>query len=119
MRSCSSRIVETANASSTAGASVHSDSSARVSSGARRPLASDDVERAVLRHRHQPGAGIVRNAAHLPHFQRAAEGVLHDVFCQREVVHTKDARERRHKATGLAAKEVLAQFHLRVTCPSS
>ncbi len=83
-----------------------------------RTLAAQDVERPILRGGHQPGTGILRDAARLPHLQRAAEGVLHDVFCQRQVVHPEEARERGDHAPRLAAEEVLVEVsHRTVSSP--
>ena len=78
---------------------------------ARRPLAPDDVECPVLRRRHEPGGRVLGHAADLPHLQRPAEGVLDDVFRQREVVHTEDPRERGNHAPRLTPEEMLAQLH--------
>ena len=49
-------------------------------------LATQNVERAVLRRRHQPRRWILRHAAELPHLECATERVLHHVLRQREVV---------------------------------
>jgi hypothetical protein len=49
----------------------------------------------MLRDRHQPCGRIVGDATHLPHFERAAEGVLNDVFRQREVVNAEDTYQGR------------------------
>jgi hypothetical protein len=62
--------------------------------GAGRALAPQDVERTVFRGQHQPGRGILGHASEFPDLQRAAEGVLHDVFRQCQVVDSEDARER-------------------------
>src|ERR1700687_2403101 len=48
---------------------------------ARCALAAQNVYRAVLCGRHEPRGWIVGYAAQLPNLQRAAEGVLNDVFC--------------------------------------
>ena len=79
--------------------------------GARGALAAQDVERAVLRGGHQPRGRIFRHAAEFPHLERAAEGVLHDVFCQREVVDSEDARQRGDHAPGFAAEQMIAGLH--------
>src|SRR5437588_5578590 len=84
--------------------------------GARRALAPQEVERAVFCRGHQPSRGILGNAAEFPDLERAAEGVLHDVFCQREVVHPEDARERGDHAPGFAPKEMIAGFHHMFIC---
>jgi hypothetical protein len=60
---------------------------------------------------HQPARGVLRHATDLPHIEGAAEGVLDDVFCQRQVVDTKDPRQRRDQAAGLPTKQVLAEIH--------
>src|SRR6516225_8444513 len=74
-------------------------------------LTPQDVERAVLCGGHQPGRRVLRHAPNSPHLQRAAEGVLHDVFCQREVVDAKDARQRGDHAPRLAPEEMIAGLH--------
>ncbi|MGI8746704.1 MAG: hypothetical protein ACR2NN_29840 [Bryobacteraceae bacterium] len=43
-------------------------------------------------------------------FQRAAEGVLYDVFRQREVGDSKDTRQRGDPAPGFAPEQVLLDF---------
>src|SRR5262249_16051877 len=48
-----------------------------------------------------------------PHFQRAAEGVLYDVFCQREIVDSKDASQRRDHAAGFTPKQMMTWLHQR------
>jgi hypothetical protein len=45
----------------------------------------------------------------------AAEGVLHHVFCQRQVVHAEDSRERGDHAARLAPEEVFAEVR-RLAC---
>ena len=84
--------------------------------GASRALASQEVERAIFGCGHQPSRGILGHAAEFPDLERAAEGVLHDVFCQREVVHPEDARERGDHAPGFAPKEMIAGFHHMFIC---
>jgi hypothetical protein len=78
---------------------------------ARGALAPHDVERTILRRRHQPRGRVLRHAADLPHFQRTAEGVLDDVLCQRQVVHAEDSRERGDHPSRLAPEEVFVQIH--------
>src|SRR5260370_36184911 len=41
---------------------------------------SQGVERTILGSRHQPRGGVVGNSAKFPHFNRAAEGFLHNVL---------------------------------------
>ena len=77
--------------------------------GARRALAPHDVERTVLRRRHQPRRRVVGNAARLPGLERAAERVLHHVLGEREVVDAEDARQRRDQPPRLAPKETVLQ----------
>ena len=85
-----------------------------------RALAPQNVESAILCRLHQPRRRILRNAAEFPNLQRAAEGVLHDVFCQREVVKTEHARERCDHPSRFVAEQVVAKLTpLHVTCPSS
>ena len=79
--------------------------------GACRPLAPEDVECPVLRRRHEPRRRVFRNAANPPHLQRSAEGVLYDVFCERQIVHAEDSRERDDHAPRLAPEEMLVQVH--------
>ena len=43
----------------------------------------------------------------IPHLQRAAEGVLHDIFRQRQVVDAEDARQRRNETPRLTTEQVL------------
>ena len=74
---------------------------------ARRALAPQNVERAVLRRGHEPRGRVLRHAAEFPHFQRAAEGVLHDVFRQREVVDSEDARQRGDHAPRFAPEKMI------------
>src|SRR5712692_8862080 len=78
--------------------------------GARRALAAQDVERTVLRRGHQPRRGVLRHTPEFPHLERAAEGVLYDVFCQREVVDSEDARQRGHYAPRLAPEEMITRL---------
>jgi hypothetical protein len=54
---------------------------------------------------------IVRNTGEPPHFQGSAEGVLNDIFCQRQIVDTKDPRQRGHHAAGFAPEKVFAKLH--------
>jgi hypothetical protein len=75
--------------------------------GERGALAPNTVEHAVLRRRHQPGRRVLGDSADLPHLERAAERVLHDVFGEREVVHAEDAREGGDQPAGLTPEEVL------------
>ena len=79
--------------------------------GARRALAAQDVEGAVLRGGHQPRGRILRHAAEFPDLERAAEGVLHDVFCQREVVDSEDARQSGDHAPRFAPEQMIAGLH--------
>jgi hypothetical protein len=44
-------------------------------------------------------SGTPRN---FPHLERSAEGILHDVFCQREVMNSEDARKRGNHAARFA-----------------
>ncbi len=81
---------------------------------ARRSLAPQDIERAVLRGRHQPGGRIFRHAAEFPHLHRAAEGILHGILSQREVVDPEDPRQRGDHASRIAPEEMIAGLHLHV-----
>jgi len=68
-------------------------------------LAAKDVDGAVLGGRHKPRGRICGDAMELPNFNRAAEGVLDDVFCQRKVVDAEEPRERDHHASGFVPEE--------------
>ena len=114
MRSWSSLMAPGSNCSCITGTSVHSrfEEAAQLGrEGAGGAFAAEDVERAILGRGHQPGGGIFRHAAKLPDFQRAAEGVLHHVFCQREVVHAEDSGQRGHHAACFASEEMLLRVH--------
>lgn len=65
----------------------------------------------MLRGGHEPRRGILGDAAELPHLQRAAEGVLHHVFCQREVLDAEDARQRGDHPPRFPPEEMLVQLH--------
>src|ERR1700751_4314508 len=65
----------------------------------------------MLRGRHEPGGGVFRHAAILPDLERAAEGVLDDVFCQREVMDTEHAGQRGHHPPRLPPEQILVQPH--------
>src|SRR5208282_3393095 len=84
--------------------------------GACRALAPQDVQCAVLCSGHEPGRRVLRHAANSPHLQRAAEGVLHDVLRQREVVDAKDARQRGDHPPRLAPEEMIAGLHHMFSC---
>ena len=55
--------------------------------------------------------GFSGTSAEFPHLKRAAEGVLHDVFRQREVVDSKDARQRGNYAPRFAPKQMIAGIY--------
>ena len=74
-------------------------------------LAPQNIERTILRRRHQPRRRIFRRAAKFPNFQRAAEGVLHHVFCQRQIVNSENSRKRGHHAARLAPEKMLVKLH--------
>ena len=46
-----------------------------------------------------------------PHLQRAAEGVLDDVFRQREVANAEDARQGGDEPSGLPPEQMLVGLH--------
>jgi hypothetical protein len=73
----------------------------------RRALAPQAIQRAVLRRRHQPPGRVVGYALRLPRFQGAAQGVLHHVFRELQLVQSEQARERRDHARRLASEQVL------------
>ncbi len=84
---------------------------------ARGALAPKDVERAMLRGRHQPCGRILRNAAQLPHLERAAERVLHHVLGEREVVDAEESRERGDHPSRFAPEEMVAWLrHYMLIC---
>jgi len=76
-----------------------------------RALPAKHVDRPVLCRRHQPRRGILRESAEGPHLHRAAEGVLHDVFRQREVVDAEYARERGNHAPRFPTEQMVAELH--------
>src|SRR5688572_4373627 len=78
---------------------------------ARGALAAQDVERAILGGGHQPRRGVVGHSAELPDLERAAEGVLHDVLRQREVVHSEHAGERGDHAPRFTPEQVFVERH--------
>src|SRR6516165_12602201 len=84
--------------------------------GASRALAPQDVQCAILRGGHEPRRRVFRQPANSPHLQRAAEGVLHDVLCQREVVDPKDARQRGDHAPRLVSEKMIAGLHYMFSC---
>src|SRR5437870_5167339 len=96
----SSLIALAPKSSSMMGATVHSLSSNRPSSGAK--------VRAVLCGGHKPRGGVLRQSAEFPHLERTAEGVLYHVFRQREVLDSKDARQRGDHAPRFAPKQMVA-----------
>src|SRR5262249_55663774 len=79
---------------------------------ARSPLASHDIERAILGGRHQPCRWVFRNTAESPDFDRAQEGFLNDILGQRKVVYAEDACERSDHAPRLAPEKMIADYHL-------
>src|SRR5271154_3625046 len=74
-------------------------------------LATQNINGAIFCRGHQPCGRIFRSSAILPNFQRAAEGVLDDVFCQRQILHSEDARKRGHHASRLAPEKMLVKPH--------
>ena len=50
----------------------------------------------------------------MPHLERSTEGVLNNVFCERDVVDSNEAREHGDRAAGLMPKEMVREFHLHV-----
>src|SRR5215475_400826 len=79
---------------------------------ARRAPAPQDIKSAIFRRGHKPSGGILRHAAEFPHLHRAAEGILHHVFRQREVVDSENPRQGGHHPPRFTAKEKVARFHL-------
>src|ERR1700756_1559738 len=70
-------------------------------------LAPQDVECAILCRSHEPRGGVLWHTAEFPHLKRTAEGILYDVFCQGEVVHSKDPRQRGDHAPRFAPEEMI------------
>jgi hypothetical protein len=60
---------------------------------------------------HKPRGGVLRHIAKFPHLKRTAEGVLHDVFCQCEIVDSKDARQRGDYAPGFVPKQMIVGIY--------
>src|SRR5437899_3218945 len=98
------------------GTMVHSLSSNRPSSGAK--VRAVRSRRRTSRARFFAVAishvgGVLRQSAEFPHLERAAEGVLHHVFRQREVLDSKDARQRGDHAPRFAPKQMVAgMYHM-------
>ena len=80
---------------------------------ARGALPPQEVERAILRRLHQPCRRILGHAVELPRLQRAAEGVLDDVFRQRQIVDSEHAGEDRDQPARLVPEEMLRYVLLR------
>ena len=57
-------------------------------------LASQDIDCTVLSRRHEPRGWVLRYASELPDLKCPAEGFLHHVFCQAEIVNSEYARQR-------------------------
>src|SRR5580704_2447633 len=83
---------------------------------ARGALAAKDVQNTVFGRGHEPGGWVFRHAAELPDLQRAAEGVLNDVFRQREVVDSEDARQSGDHPPGFPAEQVIARLRHMFIC---
>ena len=79
-------------------------------------LAPQRVERTVLRGSHEPRRGIVRHAPKRPHLEGAAEGVLHDVFRQRQVLDAEDARQRGDQPPRFPPEQMLVQLGHMPVC---
>src|SRR5215510_10477018 len=67
-------------------------------------LTPESIDRAILRRGHEPGGWILRHAAKLPYFESPAEGVLHDVFCQCQIMRPKDTRQCGDHSPGFVAE---------------
>ena len=83
--------------------------------GPRGPLPPQNVDRAMLRRCHQPRRRVRRHAAELPHLDRAAEGVLDHVFCQREVVHPEESRQCDHHPPRLVPEQLRIELRTFAT----
>src|SRR5215468_1445726 len=81
------------------------------SEGARGAFAPQHIERPVLCGGHKPRGGVLRHTTEFPHLKRTAEGVLDDVFCQYEIVDSKDARQRGDHAPRFAPKQMFVGIH--------
>src|ERR1700735_1570436 len=60
----------------------------------------------MLRRSHQPRRRIGRHPVKLPNLNRAAEGILYDVFGQRKVLNTEEPRERDHHPPRLVPEQL-------------
>jgi len=59
--------------------------------------------------------GFSWQSAEFSHLKRTAEGVLHNVFRQREVMDSEDARQRGDYASRFAPKQMIAGiFHMLI-----
>src|SRR5215831_12860358 len=81
---------------------------------ARGPLSAQNIERAILGGGHQPCGRILRHTSVGPHFGSPAEGVLNDIFCERDIMEPEDPREYSDHAARLPPKEMFRQFHLHL-----
>src|SRR5215467_55704 len=79
---------------------------------ARRAPTPQDIKSAIFRRGHKPSGRILGHAAEFPHLHRTAEGILHHVFRQREVMDSENPREGGHHPPRFTAKEKVARFHL-------
>jgi len=74
-------------------------------------LLAHDIDRPILRGRHEPCCWIVGQPAHAPHLERATDRIMRDIFGERDVVHAEDARQRGDHAPGFAPEEVRIEVH--------
>ena len=73
-------------------------------------VAPQEVERAVLRHLHQPAAGVVRHAAEGPGAQRLDQRLLDHVLGEPEVLGAEQAGEDRDHPPRLAAEQMVDEL---------
>ena len=54
---------------------------------------------------------VFRHASELPDFERPAEGILHYLFCQGEIVNAEDAGQGGDPAARIVPEEMFTEFH--------
>src|SRR5215475_5312619 len=114
MRSRSSWMALSVKASCTVGASVHSLSNSRPSSGAKVRAVRSRLKTSSARFL----AVAISQAEGLSgtprHFQTSAEGVLDNVFRQGEVVYSENPRQGGDHTPRLVPEKMIAGFHLHI-----
>src|SRR5262249_39460176 len=84
----------------------------------RSALVAEYVNRPVFCGGHQPGGRIVRQAPQLPDLERPAEGVLHDVLRQRQVMNAEHASEGGDHPSRLAPEKMVHGHRARSVAPA-